>query len=897
MLITNDSSKRLKSIHHGDLSASDPRLLIYMVFILALSFLLSACVSQNIDEPPIIGSDTDVSGEGNNNPVLVPLIAEINGEKIRIVEPGSTVNVQAQATDAEGDRLSYRWIVAPDSGELKIVTPSSIKWHVGNGSAEKRLFVVISDGEGGYAKGELKLATHSPIVFSGQVVTLKGAPISAARVDVNGEKTLTDAEGFFNLPIKDANKPRFVLNITRQGYALFSQIYDQGIQDKKWAMTEAATQNFDPTKPIVLRDILSQNCKGSLSNGIDWKNYPQQRIPHIIDTFGQLGSGVIPNDITQSLNIIFGGTNCSPGISISIPANSLVDSSGKPPSGQVEVSVSTVDLYAPNSMPGNYTVRVKDGTRWMQSYGAGSVTVQSGDQSFQLKQKASMQLTIPVDPTQLRMKAEIPPTMPLLLYNEQSGEWALRGEVTLNQEGTAYIANVNHLSAYNSDLVKSNQSCIRFRGDSLISTDATAGKYQLDAIIPMGAAAPVVRNWSIMPSAEIDAHLHAMANLPNNTWITLIPMREDAGDLIPYGIFGINSGAPQVPSQPNIPPYPYTPCQNSITLTDVGGAVDIVINGSGHNVGTLPIHLFAITNPAGTDIYPLGPSGQAWSLYGLYDSGSTKVRINDAVPNRIGGNMLSDASSWSINALASVNVRLNGLNRQASNCTLPMGAPGSASPAQVQVTGITTKPYAVDASLVGASVINQVVAHINYKQMVTTPACSYLATAATGPYMDFYLPGSIGIPSPDLVLQLERFGSMVSTDGVIAGQRYWLRNIVFQQGSNVVADDQSAPDPFDFLYDTGTTLTIINDRMANVLGLAASAGSFNCFGGTSNGYALDSVTMLSTGGSYRITNASVCWQQSAINTPAIVDAVIGSNFFDQVEVILNGPADTLGIKQ
>jgi hypothetical protein len=163
--------------------------------------------------------------------------------------------------------------------------------------------------------------------------------------------------------------------------------------------------------------------------------------------------------------------------------------------------------------------------------------------------------------------------------------------------------------------------------------------------------------------------------------------------------------------------------------------------------------------------------------------------------------------------------------------------------------------------------------------------------------LDFYLPGDMGLPNPDLVLTLERFGNLVSTDGATSGQRYWLRNVVFQNGTNVVADHQNAPNPFDFLFDTGTTITIVNNRVADMLDLSSMTANFNCFGGTSNGYVIESVTMIGSDGSYRINNANICWQESVIGTPQIVDAVIGSNFFDQVQIIFDGPGNMLGIKQ
>lgn len=893
MLTKSNLMKELQSIVDRDQRVAFLHTLSSVVLIATMSVLFPGCFKHTKTEM------TGVIHKVNHDPVLLPLTAEVEGKRLRVVSPGTTVMVQAHASDVDGDRLRYRWIVAPNSGKVEAVKASSVKWNVGKGDGDKRLYVVVVDGKGGSAKGELRLPTRSEVIFSGQVLSRKGKPIEKARVDVNGETTVTDSEGFFKLPIKKANAPRFVLNIRKQGFGLVSRIYDQGIRDGTWTMTEATTQSVDPTRPIVVRDLLSQtNCTGSLTSGIDWNNYPQQRIPRIIDTFGQIGTGTIPNEITQALNIIFGGTDCSPGISISIPPNSIVNTAGNPPQDKVDISVSTVDLYATDSMPGDYTVRTKERTVWMQSYGAGTVNVQSDGNSFQLKKNASAELTIPVDPTQLKMKGKIPPTMPLLVYDEKNGEWTLIGEAKLNKEGTAYIARVDHLSAYNTDLIKTDQACVRFRGDTLFNIDGDFGYYKLDVIIPMPNAAPIVRSWDIEPeSTQSDPHLHVIINLPSNTWITLIPMREESdGSLTPYGIFVVNSGPAQNPTNPNFPPYPYSACQNEVTLTDVGGAIDIVVDGTGHRFGPLPVHFYAMTNPDGTDFYPLGTG--IWFLYGLYASGSDKVAINNIPPS---GGFQSDASLLNLTGLATVNVRINGLNARIlnpggpDNCQIPFGGPADQFPAQAEVTNVALKPQLVTITGIGAPVINNVVAHIDYTRSITdSTACGGLAV--TGPYIDFYLPGDPDIPNPDLVLQLERFGSIgTGSDGSTVGQRYWLRNVVFQNGTNVVTDDQSAPNPFNFLYETATTITIINDRVANALGLSAGTGSFSCLNGSNNGYVLDSVSMIGTDGSYRIENANICWQESAITTSQ-ADAVIGSNFFDQVQIIFDGPGNTLGIK-
>ena len=866
-----------------------------------LLLLLAACSRPGSDQcEPCKTTDS-----ANQNPTIAPLAAEIDGQWARMAEPGTTVIVRAHAADKDGDRLRYRWIVMPDSGTLRNIKPSIVEWEIGEGQQDHKLHVVVSDGRGGHAEETLRLPTRSEVIFAGKVVSSDGKPIEGASIAVNGEESTTDSEGAFKLPIAKANAPRFVLNIRKWGYGLVSRTYDQSVNNGKWTMLPATIQSVDPTQAIIATDVLSQsNCTGSLTSGINWNDYPNKRIPRITDTFGQLAGGPIPTDITQALDIIFGGTACSPGISISIPANSLVDDAGNAPTGNVELSLSTIDLYAPDSMPGDYSVRTKEDVSWMQSYGAGGIEIRSNNVSYQLKSGQTAELVIPVDPNQRRQKEKIPETIPLLLFNEDSGEWTTRGQAKLSENGESYVAKIDHLSQFNTDLIKTDQACIRFRGDSLVNMLGVAGEFELDAIFPLGAAAPVVRNWHISPSVDAsdaaDPNLHVIVNLPSDTWVTLVPMRAESGQLIPYGIFGANSGPAQNPTDPNFPVFPYIACANELVLTDIGGSINIVVDGAGRGDGPLPIHLFTLSNPAGTDIYPLSPVSGDFDLYSLYDPGTTQVRITDVLPNGIGGNVPeSDASMLGISSLETVNVRLNGLNRQdPSDCSVPNGAPGSAMPAQAEVAGIATQDFTgKDTTLIGTAVIHELVAHIDYQQIITIPACAGLASPASGPYMDFFPPGDPNIPNPDLILTLERFGTGISTNGSTTGRLYWLRNVIFQEGTNVVADDPSAANPLNLLFDIGVTLTLVNDQIAGLLSLTAGGGSFNCYGGTNNGYYIDSITAMGIDGTYRIENAGVCWQESAIVGASVVDAVIGSNLFDQVQIVLDGPNDALGIIQ
>jgi len=325
-------------------------------------------------------------------------------------------------------------------------------------------------------------------------------------------------------------------------------------------------------------------------------------------------------------------------------------------------------------------------------------------------------------------------------------------------------------------------------------------------------------------------------------------------------------------------------------------AVSITVDGTGHNVGPLPeiISAFAVDN--GADVLPAGP-GNSKFIYSLFDTGAELVAISKP----------SDATFLGINAPRSVDVRINGVGAVDPVHLLQatLGPPGSPSAAQAEVAGVTVGPRIIDPlpngwrpTLIGAPVANNVLAAIDYTTSVTRGPYSF--GSVTAPDITFFLPGDTGIPTPEVVLDLDRFGSTSpALDGTQRGEHYLLRNVSFDNNGHT-ADDQNPLDPLNFFFDTGTTPTIISSNMANRLMIdLTTPGAFDCLGGTGNGYAIDSITMTGAGGNYVIGNASVCVSDASITTFIApgqrVDAVIGSNLFDQVPVLFDGPGNTLGI--
>ncbi len=245
---------------------------------------------------------------------------------------------------------------------------------------------------------------------------------------------------------------------------------------------------------------------------------------------------------------------CGPGIEIFIPANSLVDDSGNAPGGPVTIELSTVDLLAPNSMPGDYSV---DDGSFMISYGAGSVNITAGGVSYDnLKSGASSTLRIPVSDMQLAAGTPLKPIIPKLKYNEDTGLWSREAEFALDSTGTFYEASVTHFSTINTDIQKTGQSCVRFKSEGMPIP------FNVDVVVPIPNAAPVQRTGQINANDEYNL----IINLPNDTEITLLAYTVEDNQVVPHGLFTVDTNGPQTgnPTAPN-----YSACQTKVVIAPV----------------------------------------------------------------------------------------------------------------------------------------------------------------------------------------------------------------------------------------------------------------------------------------------------------------------------------------
>jgi hypothetical protein len=519
----------------------------------------------------------------NAPPSIEPLLA-LDSAKLRVsnAAPGQTVTLNARISDRDRDGLRFLWQVS--SGTLSSATEREPRWTLPSTPGHHLATLTVYDGRGGYAKSSLKLTIDPEgLVFSGTVSGTDAPRLEGAEVDVNGKRAVTDSRGFFRLHVPD--KRRFVLTIRKPGYAFVSNIYYDGIVGGRWRLTKASVFNVDPAAPIDLTNTRSEGeCPGPPSERLNWREHPRLGATQFQDGRGGPAATNKTDHCPVSLPITREPirTECPPGVRVQIPANGLVDKDGNAPAGPVSVQLSTVDLQSPEQMPGNYTVLMSNNrVRSMQSYGATTVEVYSGGTKYNLRPGAEATITLPVDPSQVRSGGPIPRSIPFLTYDEARGVWLPDGTAKLETDGgrRVYVAKVTHFTAFNTDLIKTDQSCLAVQNINMPPT------FDLEVTIPQeGSAAPVKRLFNFTGGNTEQVIL----NLPKQTNIVLVPIRTDSADPnqngLPMGVFVVNTGAPQNMAWPTVavgfqnepePPYYHEtngvsdgPCSTKVELTD-----------------------------------------------------------------------------------------------------------------------------------------------------------------------------------------------------------------------------------------------------------------------------------------------------------------------------------------
>lgn len=309
------------------------------------------------------------------------------------------------------------------------------------------------------------------------------------------------------------------------------------------------------------------------------------------------------------------------------------------------------------------------------------------------------------------------------------------------------------------------------------------------------------------------------------------------------------------------------------------------------SIGPLTIHIMTLRIPEPTgDTLPPGPD--IFYIFSVFDTGSTLVGLdtifdtvaldffNPAVPP------LLDVRVWGLNSVDPVS----------------LGAPLDNPEAEVEDIGVDLVPVN-SPSLIGGPATNQIIANIDYANLVTRGpyfGCCFV----TGPTIEFFNPGSPGIPTPLMSADLVPFGSTApAPNGTSRGQRYYIADMRFENGGNTV--DSTG---FDFLFDTGNTTSQVTEAVALALGInLANVDDTVCIGGSGpscdggdllNGYIVDLVAIRSSDET----------QEYVINDPLVfvkpppafggaADANIGTNYLETTQLLFDGPGAQIGLNK
>jgi hypothetical protein len=558
-------------------------------------------------------------------PRLAPLLAfdSISRRRVQNAAPGSTIDVVARASDRSGNPVEFAWFVDAADGQLSARTGTQVQWKLPATPGRFSVTAVAYDGKGGYDKAVLwVLADGGGVPFTGIVVTPSGAPVADASIEIVGNAAVkTDASGRFHTNVKEAD--RYVFNVRKEGYALNSRVYDGAVTGGRWILRPAEVTTIDPTKdnrishkrserdcpgPDSVRAHLGaagesltipqwQDGKGNAVDPPAWWEGPRSPAQ-----FGRKAADISPADLRERQPVILPRDlklpTCGPGVTVEIPANSILDPGGEVATAPLKVTIATVDLLSPQQMPGEDSVVPKGGGgAYLKSFGAGSLDLPSG---FKLRSGASAKVTIPVDRARLMGGGPLPPTVPLLSYDEQSGWWEEEDTLTLSVVNgvQVYSGLVTHFTTYNADTFFNNAACLRVFSPSL------PGQYDLEVMSPYPDGTPHYKKYPIdnAPSTE-----HVIYNITPNANMTLAPMTQGASPQL-LGFYVVNSGLPETPPHsPNAPPGPpYTSCNNFVVLAQ-GQAPDSPVGGEFlHGLGFLDA-----ANLGFNDLTAAGPTGNA----------------------------------------------------------------------------------------------------------------------------------------------------------------------------------------------------------------------------------------------------------------------------------------------
>ncbi|MFZ6010097.1 MAG: hypothetical protein ACOYXT_07075 [Bacteroidota bacterium] len=298
-----------------------------------------------------------------------------------------------------------------------------------------------------------KQSEKAGFAFAGNVYDTEGKPLPNVLVQVQDKEATTNDEGFFRvIELRETNP--YVLNASLLGYGFVSKVYRDTSTHVRITMAKAKVTPIDlgaiEGDSVSITDT-SPSFSTPLSAGSPAGSNPLSAIPFVYDSAGRLIGFEMPAPLQATYDAI---NNFRPpvlGARLVFPKEGLeLQGDGR----KIDVSLQTIDLYAPDGMPGDYTVRLENQQRgFMRTYGAANIDIFQDGKPVQLKKGYQARVIIPVDTLSILTKEKLAGEIPFLVYNRATGEWEQEGMAVLNRSRTAYEASTSHFSSFNMDMV------------------------------------------------------------------------------------------------------------------------------------------------------------------------------------------------------------------------------------------------------------------------------------------------------------------------------------------------------------------------------------------------------------------------------------------------------------
>lgn len=480
----------------------------------------------------------------NHRPQVVTVVPESGGLPVRTAPPGATIKLRAVTRDADGDPLQYDWKLLPGNGSVASAG-SSAQWTLPTTRGTYSVYLQVKDARGGYVRNRVSFEVgKTDDSFSGRLVDQSGTPVNSASVSINGTFGSTNANGFFQIPAPLSK--RYVLNITKRGYALFSRITRTDMMGQTWVLVKAQEQLVDPRAEIVLVD----------------------RRPELERQKRR-------------------------GVRITVPANALVDAGGKAPTGSLTGYVATLNIGA-GEAPGDWGARSGTTETNLISYGAAFVEfLDAAGNKFNLAAGTSARVEMP---TVGSLVASAPATTALWSYDESDGYWKPSGSATLNAAAGQFTGNVTRFSTINTDLSKTDAACIKVLLYPPIPTGV-----KLKVSDPTGAV------FGQSFEFVLNAAINAVYRLPSNTNVKLeltdatgnafsgLILEEVPGTPLPSNV--INSG-PAIPAGHTLwPDEPYDDCKLAILRLDIQANPSVFLTFMGEGTAAQAAGYYSVIDP------------------------------------------------------------------------------------------------------------------------------------------------------------------------------------------------------------------------------------------------------------------------------------------------------------